>query len=122
MHQLQREAWPEPEPDADSDGVSIDLYSATWQAPDGDHVAFDFFWPNLFSEPPCVCLYLPAAEVFAQRNVLLSRLRPKLKRYGFTDGFRCVRAAWGHSQVRFRTGVYNQEQLGTARLAQGSVF
>jgi hypothetical protein len=42
-------------------------------------------WPNLFEDPPCVQLYLPAEDVFEQRNGLLNRIRPKLKRSGFTD-------------------------------------
>ena len=83
--ELQRDTWEEPELEMDADGVSLYLYSATWQVPDEDHVAFNFFWPNLFSEPPCVQLYLPAEEVFEQRNGLLNRLRPKLKKGGFTD-------------------------------------
>ena len=32
-------------------------------------------------------LYLPAEEVFEQRNGLLNRVRPKLKRSGFTDHY-----------------------------------
>jgi hypothetical protein len=83
--ELQREAWDEPELVMDEDGVSLYLYSATWQLPDEDHVAFSFSCPNLFDDPPCVQLYLPAEEVFGQRNGLLNRLRPKLKRSGFTD-------------------------------------
>jgi hypothetical protein len=85
--ELQRDAWEEPELEMDEDGVALYLYSATWQLPDEDYVAFNFFWPNLFSEPPCVQLYLPAEGVFARRNALLSRLRPTLKRSGFTDHY-----------------------------------
>ena len=85
--ELQREAWAEPELEMDEDGVSLYLYSATWELPDEDHVAFSFFWPTLFSEPPCVILYLPSEEVFEQRNRLVRRLRPMLKRSGFTDYF-----------------------------------
>jgi hypothetical protein len=85
--ELQREAWEEPQLVMDEDGVSLYLYSATWELPDEDHVAFSFVSPNLFYDPPCVQLYLPAVEVFEQRNELLDRLRPKLKRSGFTDRY-----------------------------------
>jgi len=37
--------------------VSLYLYSAAWQLPDEDHVAFSFLRPNLFYDPPCVQLY-----------------------------------------------------------------
>lgn len=83
--ELQREAWEEPEVIAEDGGVTLYLYSAEWRLPDDDYVAFSFSWPNLFEEPPCVQLYLPAEEVFQQRNELLKRLRPRLKRSGFTD-------------------------------------
>jgi len=83
--ELQREAWAEPEVVMDEEGVTLYLYSPTWHLPDDDHVAFSFLWPNLFQDPPCVQLYLPAEEVFEPRNELLKRLRPKLKRSGFTD-------------------------------------
>ena len=85
--ELQREAWEEPELGMDEDGVSLHLYSATWELPDEDHVAFSFVFPNLFYDPPCVQLYLPDQEVFGRRNELLDRLRPKLKRSGFTDHY-----------------------------------
>lgn len=83
--ELQREAWEEPELVMDEDGVSLYLYSATWELPGEDHVAFSFLFPNSFCDPPCVQLYLPAEDVFDRRNGLLDRLRPKLKRSGFTD-------------------------------------
>lgn len=83
--ELQREAWEEPDVVIAEDGVTLYLYSPTWQLPDDDYVAFSFWWPNLFEEPPAVLLYLPAEEVFQKRNELLTRLRPKLKRNGFTD-------------------------------------
>jgi hypothetical protein len=82
--ELQREAWEEPEVIAE-DGVTLYLYSPKWRLPDDDYVAFSFSWPNQFEEPPCVQLYLPAEEVFQPRNELLKRLRPRLKRSGFTD-------------------------------------
>jgi hypothetical protein len=87
--ELQREAWQEPELFIGEDGVFLYLYSGKWRVPDedydDDYVAFCFWWPNLFEESPSVQLYLPAEEKFEQRNVLLNRLRPKLKRSGFTD-------------------------------------
>lgn len=83
--ELQREAWDAPEVEETEDGVILYLYSSTWRLPEDDHLAFSVLWPNLFEDPPCVQLYLPAEEVFGQRNELLSRIRPKLKRNGFTD-------------------------------------
>jgi hypothetical protein len=83
--ELQRETWSEPELVMDGEGVTLYLYSAKWELPDEDYVAFSFLWPNLFSDPPCVQLYLPAEEVFEQRNILLNRVRPLLKRRGFTE-------------------------------------
>jgi hypothetical protein len=83
--ELQREAWEEPDVDMDEDGVSLDLYSPTWQLPEDDYVAFKFYCPNLFKEPPSVLLYLPAEEVFQQRNELLKQVQPRLRRSGFTD-------------------------------------
>jgi hypothetical protein len=83
--ELQREAWEAPELVMDEDGVSLYLYSPSWKLPDEDHVAFSFASPNLLYDLPCVQLYLPAEEVFEQRNKLLDRLRPSLKQSGFTD-------------------------------------
>jgi hypothetical protein len=83
--QLQRESWEEPDVVMAEDGVTLYLYSPTWRLPDDDYVAFSFWWPNLFEEPPSVLLYLPAEEVFQGRNELLHHLRPNLKRNGFTD-------------------------------------
>src|SRR5579862_815087 len=83
--ELQREAWEEPDVMMDEDGVAIYLYSPTWRLPDDDYVAFSFFFPNGCQEPPCVQLCLPAEEIFQERNILLNKLRPKLKRSGFTD-------------------------------------
>ena len=84
--ELQREDWEEPDVDADSEGVSLSLYSHKWRLPAADdYLAFSFWWPHLFGEPPCVQLYIPAEESFPPRNDLLNRLRPTLKRAGFTD-------------------------------------
>lgn len=85
--ELQRESWEEPEVERDAAGVTLYLYSPLWAVSDGDHVAFSFCWSKLLAEPPCVQLYLPAQNVFEQRNALLKRVRPKLKKSGFTDHF-----------------------------------
>ena len=87
--ELQREAWEDPVLEMDAEGVALYLHAASWQLPDeeDEYAAFSFFWPNLFSEAPCVQLCLPAGEVFAERGGLLTRLRPKLIRSGFTDSY-----------------------------------
>ena len=85
--ELQREAWEDPYVQDLEGSVVLYLKSSTWRRglPTDEYVALGFWWPNLFEESPCVQLYLPAEEVFPQRNELLNRLRPKLKRNGFTD-------------------------------------
>ncbi len=93
--ELQREAWEEPYVETLEGGVTLYLNSPAWRRglPTDEYVAFSFWWPNLFNEPPempCVQLYLPAEDVFKQRNQLLNELRPKLKRSGFTDFFEQV--------------------------------
>jgi hypothetical protein len=85
--ELQREAWDDPYVEPLEDSVVLYLNSPTWRRglPTDEYVAFSFWWPSLFQESPCVQLYLPAEEVFQQRNELLRQLRPKLKLNGFTD-------------------------------------
>jgi hypothetical protein len=86
--ELQREGWDEPHVETWGNGESLYLYSPTWQLRGEKYVAFSFYWPTLFEgpfDPPCVMLYLQAESLFPARNGLLNRLRPKLKRSGFTD-------------------------------------
>ncbi|MGA8030561.1 MAG: hypothetical protein WB992_25740 [Bryobacteraceae bacterium] len=83
--ELHRDDWEEPYVTNAEDGVILYLYSPTWQLRADQFVAFSFWWPNLFKDPPCVQLYIPAEDLFPPRNELLNRLRPKLKRSGFTD-------------------------------------
>ena len=75
--ELQREGWEQPDVMMSEDGVTLYLYSQTWQLPGDDYVAFSFWWPNLFEESPCVQLYVPAEDLFPPRNELMSRLRHK---------------------------------------------
>lgn len=51
-------------------------------------MAFSFGWSNeSVGDPPYVQLYLPLEERFPHRNQLLNRIRPQLKRAGFTDHY-----------------------------------
>lgn len=87
--ELQRQAW---ETDVESfpdEGATLYLFPPSWRLPGIDeYLAFSFYWSNeSHGERPCVQLYLPADERFPNRNQLLSEIRPRLKRAGFTDHY-----------------------------------
>lgn len=85
--ELSREAWEEPELEVvECDYVILYLFPPSWRLAGDDYVAFAFCWPiRPWEEAPTVGLYLPAEENFPPRNALLSQLRAKLKRVGFSD-------------------------------------
>lgn len=85
--ELQREDWEEPRVRTDEDGVCLYLSSPKWRVGPDEYVAFTFYWPigSTSDHPPAVILFVPAQDRFPSRNELLNRLRPKLKRSGFTE-------------------------------------
>ena len=87
--ELQRQPWETYVESFPDDGGTLYLFPSAWRLPGfDDYVAFSFYWPNdSQGEAPCVQLYLPAEERFANRNQLLSQIRPQLKRAGFTDHY-----------------------------------
>jgi hypothetical protein len=87
--ELQRQTWETYVESFPDEGATLFIFPPTWRLPGiDDYVAFSFYWPNdSLGEAPCVQLYLPAEERFPNRNQLLSRIRPQLKRAGFTDHY-----------------------------------
>lgn len=80
--ELQHPEWEAPIVES-----TLYLFPPSWRVKGIDeYVAFSFYWSNESTgEAPCVMLYLPAEEHFPQRNQLLNKIRPRLKRAGFTD-------------------------------------
>jgi hypothetical protein len=83
--ELQREEWEEPYVETTEDGVGLYLYSPKWRLGADEFVGFYFWWPNQFYDSAAVVLCVPAQDRFPPRNELLNRLRPKLRRSGFTE-------------------------------------
>jgi hypothetical protein len=86
--ELQHPDW-EVEFDTLEEGASICLFPPTWRLKKTDeYVAFSFYWSNESTgDAPSVQFCLPPKKQFPQRNQLLDRIRPQLKRAGFTDHY-----------------------------------
>ena len=83
--ELQRPEWEAPVVES-----TLYLFPRSWRVKEiaDEYVALSFYWSNESNgESPCVQLYLPSEEHFPQRNQLLNKIRPQLKRAGFTDHY-----------------------------------
>jgi hypothetical protein len=89
--ELQRQGWEAYIESFPDEGATLWLFPPSWRLPGvDDYVAFSFNWSNKSDgDPPCVQLYLPAEERFPQRNQLLDRIRPQLRRARFSDHCEC---------------------------------
>jgi hypothetical protein len=87
--ELQHPDWEAPVESFSEGGAALYLFPPAWRLSGiDDYVAFSFYWSNdSDGDDPCVQLYLPARKQFPQRNQLLDRIRPQLKRAGFTDHY-----------------------------------
>ncbi len=87
--ELQHPDWEAHVESLPEEGATLYLFPPSWRLSGiDDYVAFSFYWPNESDgDDPCVQLYVPAKEHFPQRNQLLNRIRPQLKRAGFTDHY-----------------------------------
>jgi hypothetical protein len=90
--ELKRQEWEsyvQSFPDDEACGGTLYLFPSSWRMPaTDDYVAFSFYWSNdSAGDPPCVQLYLPAEETFPQRNDLLDRISPQLRRAGFSGDY-----------------------------------
>ena len=86
--ELKRQAW-EAQVEVYEEGGTLYLFPQSWRLLGiDDYVAFSFYCSNDSNgDAPCVQLYFPAEQQFPERNQLLERIRPQLKRAGFTDHY-----------------------------------
>jgi hypothetical protein len=71
------------------EGAALYLFPTSWRMREiNDYVAFSFYWSNdTVGDPPCVQLYVPALEVFSQRDQLLESLEGPLREAGFGNDY-----------------------------------